>query len=1710
MKRKKFCVKIFFGLFNALIFFLLVLAGGGTMAYAQSPPTLDGYLDTVYLSHGSVYDWGGYYQNADAKLYVISDTSIDPNYIWMAWVINRGFNDNSYGTNRHSSWPSGHEFDDLLESDMQQLRIENSCNEVVVDASMDYIDGPPYHAAYPTDSCYGVDMDSTESIKNYINGGDWSLFSFQTSLVHNLNDPTLNFCNPTCDCDDGGTDLLVDSPPWLDDPTYTPTAYYTGWEYSLIWEMRLDRSLFVTGTCPLGDTTWPWATPIVLHASPSKSVEHPPLRLLPIDIGDTVWQDIDRDGVKDAGEPGIPNVTLALYSDPNGDGDYSDGSLLRTTTTDAYGKYMFHLLGSRNYLVEVTDDNGMLTGYSTTTGTTNPHGPFAPEPGGKYLAADFGYAHTDTTKAVIGDYVWSDASQDGIQDPGEPGIGGVTLDLLADLDGDDVYTDVVATTTTTDDGFYHFMNVDPGDYKVDVTDTGFVLTGYTHIIGLHSKPDPTPVISVAAGDKFVNADFGYYMAGLGTIGNQIWQEEDSDGLFEAGEVGIDEVTLDLVKDTNGNGVWDAGERVVSTMTTSDGTYQFSGLPLDDGDGDADYLVFVTDKFNVIQSLTKSTGASPGSDNNSQSIPYAVALSTGSNSNQTADFGYYYKTDEGLVGDFVWYDLNCNGIQDEGEEGIENVRLELWRKQGSKWIDTELYTYTDINGRYFFTHLDNGGGGKQYQVRVSASNYDPGEPLEGLTATTAETQTSQTLTSTNPQDLTLDFGYCQGSTPPTGCIGDYVWHDVNHDGVQDAFESPLENVTLVLYEDTNGNGVIDDGEPLLATDITDANGNYLFNNLADGDYIVQVTDQNSILTGATQSYGSDPWAVEISLGACNLDIDFGYYWWTLAFVSSFQAYSDGGQAVVHWETGSEFGTAGFYLLRMDEANRQYHQVNTKFLPGLMHSPQGGIYRFVDQTASPGVTYTYKLVEVESYGSRRTYGPFTVTVGSKKEDFSRPVLEPIQGSYSKIPHPISPAKMARLRAKQQELGIARALNKAKGKGQLKIAVKEKGLYFLSTQQIADLADMPVPYVESMIGNRKFSLNNQGEEAAWFSDNGNAGIYFYGEGIDSLYTDENIYWLDKGEGLNMGSVYGGLPSPASGNETFADTIHVEEDHYALTALFDDPKSDFWLWDFVIGGENSKTFDFYAYGAAPSGTATLAVLLKGATNSAANLDHHVRVKLNGTYIGQSRWDSINSHKFDIDFDQSFLLDGVNTIKVTGVLDNGVPYSIFYVDSFDLNYQRYYQAVNDSLLCCSDDNPVITVSGFTSPNIFVFDVTNPREPKFVTNTIIDAANRVSFIPKKPNRMYLAVSVNGLCFPVSITADEPSYLKKGGNSADYVVIAGAGLENAAEDLANLRERRGFKTMVVQLEDIYDEFNYGISSPEAIKTFLEYAYYNWGHKGPQYVVLAGDGTYDYKDIKGYGDCLIPPLLVKTQKGLFAADNQFGDVEGKNGVPEIAVGRLPVLTNTELQALVDKISDYENAVGQSSRVIMLADNPDYGGNFPIDSDYLASLVPLGYTVDKIYLDDFPSVAEARQKVINSFNMGALLASYIGHAGLTKLATEGLLRTEDVPALQNGVNLPVMTAFTCIAGRFTIPGYDSLSEALILKENGGVVASWAPTGASINDLARVLAEGFFKALFQGQEKTLGKAVLRAMANYSALGGQTFMLNIYTLLGDPALEIK
>ncbi len=838
--------------------------------------------------------------------------------------------------------------------------------------------------------------------------------------------------------------------------------------------------------------------------------------------------------------------------------------------------------------------------------------------------------------------------------------------------------------------------------------------------------------------------------------------------------------------------------------------------------------------------------------------------------------------------------------------------------------------------------------------------------------------------------------------------------------------------------------------------------------------------------------------------------------TAVAVSGFGASAQHGRVVAEWETASELGTAGFYLERLNEASGKYQRVSSELVPALLQSPEGGTYRLVDPSAKPGETYTYRLVEVETSGRERSYGPYRVTVAEAAGavGLAEAAGELAATGYSRKARrtwgqgaPGVPADEPGRRKGQAEARALRAkaaVAAAPGaQPAVKITVRETGLYYVSAAEIAPLLGVAENGLRPQIRNGMLSLSCQGKAVRYLPAEGGTGLYFFGQPVaGSIYTDSNVYWLRHERGLLMATVGGSGAAADAAPGTFRDTVHAEVNRYPATGLFTDPEADFWLWDYVVAGDRalgSPTFRLAAPDAAGTGTATLTVRLKGATQCAANPNHHVVVSLNGTPIGEGRWGGTDGCTLALSVGAQLLVPGDNLVTVTGLRDAGVPYSIFYVDAFDLAYPRLCRAVDDSLLCRAEGD-VLTIEGFSGPAIWVFDVTAPLEPAVVDGTSVEKLEnlyRVS-LSASAGSAYLAVAPAAVKTPVSVELDVPSRLTWRGNQADYVVVAPGVFLDGAEALASYRRSQGLKAVVVDLEDIYDEFNHGIADPHAIQTFLALARGTW-KTGPRYAVLAGHGTFDYKDYLGYGDNLIPPLLVATDYGLFAADTQFAPDAG------FAVGRLPAATAGELATLVGKIIAYEAAGGPWTKsVVLAADQPDRNaGQFPQDSDDLGGLVPAPYDVSRFYLPQMP-LRDARAGLLNALNRGAFLLNYIGHGGMDRFASDGLLTVRDAGSLSNGSRLPVVTAFTCIAGRFEMPGYRCLGLALVLQDGGGGIAFWGPTGMSENSAAKTMGAEFFRHAFAPGPAVLGDVALKASAVCPPAA------RLYQLLGDPALRLR
>ena len=540
-------------------------------------------------------------------------------------------------------------------------------------------------------------------------------------------------------------------------------------------------------------------------------------------ISGTVYLDQNRDKAKDGGDIAQSGVTVKLVD--------ASGAVVATTTTDPDGNYSFTGLNDGTYTVQV-DKTGPL---ASTEQTEDPSG----NGDSRSQAITFTRSDPDVTNVNFGyaeDYtvsgtVYYDKDRSETLNNGEPGFGGVTVNLLDEAGA------TVATTTTKADGTYSFAKLPAGKYTVKVEPSDLLKK-------LEQTEDPDGTKDHTSGVVQVNHDnpsvqnvnFGY--ATNYTIKGTIYRDADRSESLEDGEKLYQGVTVDLL---------DASGNVVATTTTdAHGAYAFTNLE------EGTYKVRVR-KEGPIADLVQTEDPDATKDNTSGDI----TLELNDPIKENVNFGYI--SDNSISGT-IYRDDNRSNSLNGGEAGYPEQTVQLLDKDGQV-IKT---TKTDANGNYSFDNLPDG----TYSVKVvkdgALTDLEQTEDPDGAKDSASE---PITLDEDNPTKKNVNFGYV-----PDYFIKGTIYRDGNRSGALDAGEKLYEGVTVNLV---GADGTV------VATTTTDADGTYSFDKLPAGTYTVTVAQDGPIAgleqTGdpdATKDNSSEP----ITLNNDNpstTDVNFGY-------------------------------------------------------------------------------------------------------------------------------------------------------------------------------------------------------------------------------------------------------------------------------------------------------------------------------------------------------------------------------------------------------------------------------------------------------------------------------------------------------------------------------------------------------------------------------------------------------------------------------------------------------------------------------------------------------------------------------------------------------------------------------------------------------------------------------------------------------------------
>jgi protocatechuate 3,4-dioxygenase beta subunit len=531
-----------------------------------------------------------------------------------------------------------------------------------------------------------------------------------------------------------------------------------------------------------------------------------------LEIGDFVWEDTNYNGLQDVGENGIKNTIVGVYNEQN--------VLLAQDTTDSNGAYSFKDLAATKYYLKFKLDTVYIptkvkSGNATIDSDVNEN-----------LTTDlinFENKNQDTSVDAgfvrygsIGDFVWNDINQNGLQDVNEVGEEGLTIYLKNEAGN------IIDEVTTKNGGGYQFSNVLPGNYKIQILLPDFTsptTANAANPLGSDLKSFnglfETDVFTLASNQSITDIDLGYNFLNARICG-KIWTDANADGQYMVGEELVSEYTVTL---------FDELLALKDVQTTKlDGSYCFDSLSA----GNYKVVFAIDDDLQYTNSNVGSDDTDSDVLSNIGSGSTAVITVMPGDTILNIDAGIVKRS---VIGDIIWEDTNYDGIKDVSEVGLSNVELSLF-DESDNLITTQV---TDQNGAYLFQNIPAG----LYKIKattpanylVTKYNSTPGILTNTLSLINGVV-TSDIISVTRGSDrLDIDGGFTKAVN-----IGGLAWDDTNADGTRSDDEIKFIPTIVVVLLDENGT--------IVATDTTDENGTYSFGNKAAISYKIKFNLPNT--------------------------------------------------------------------------------------------------------------------------------------------------------------------------------------------------------------------------------------------------------------------------------------------------------------------------------------------------------------------------------------------------------------------------------------------------------------------------------------------------------------------------------------------------------------------------------------------------------------------------------------------------------------------------------------------------------------------------------------------------------------------------------------------------------------------------------------------------------------------------------------------------
>jgi|GEM_PF-1007961 len=747
--------------------------------------------------------------------------------------------------------------------------------------------------------------------------------------------------------------------------------------------------------------------------------------------------------------------------------------------------------------------------------------------------------------------------------------------------------------------------------------------------------------------------------------------------------------------------------------------------------------------------------------------------------------------------------------------------------------------------------------------------------------------------------------------------------------------------------------------------------------------------------------------------------------------------------------------------------------------------------------------------------------------------------------------------------------------------------------------------------LFGDEDGSLDEEDFLEFWGERNERTLFEEYPDQYSDPFSDENVYWLEWGvrSGNRMveenGSLTAIVPGEYNPAFNFRETVHHERNlkferlgrRGQETLSY---KSDNWFFDegvravgkrayrFELEHPDVSSFNNVLVTAMFSGKSFGAVFNDGNPQTDDRVPHNVQLWLNNGFVGNGplTWFDQDTARItnatSSTIRNSDLIHGINimevqlpqlpdiTIQVNGQTIPSKGTDIVLLNWFQVTYDKLYLAENNVLEFRrpsfipfpNTDLFRFELEGFRRPDVEIYKKGISRIVNFKIEEIISGEileYKISFQDEvvTDDVEYVALTPDMKKKPLRIERDLPPdaenpqlTLRDPANNAEYLIISNRAFRQGAEELIAYRQSQGVAAKLIAVQDIYDEFNFGIKSPLSIREFLRYAFFNW-QRSPRlkYVVLLGDATFDYKSKSDLDGDFVPTYFYQTDLfGASASDYPYALISGDDDIPDLAVGRIPANTNSDIQNFVAKLIEYDQAdvtLPWLSQALFISGNDRttfelqnrFGQQFPAfrtqNSRVISTLMPKHLSSSRLNTirneslppNEFDPNFGTRTTLLDRWNDGLMYINFMGHGGGGIWADVNLMDIPDVELLNNKGRYPFITSMTCFTGSFENPKSEGLAEKLVIAPDKGAIGILASSGLGYlhNDYTMLW---FFGQFLFNNSRTIGESLLLGKTLYWNNGGYNVngrvygtpgyssvrheMVYQYNFIGDPMTRLR